>query len=225
MSKTNLVVAAALLTVSGLLSAGTIADVCGTGYSAGCGGLLGTTGTSQDGNWVLATGTAVETVPSSPFVTDNSTYPFGPWVADTGSAEWISPKGTYSSSGGGDAVGTFTYTETFSLAGYNLSTVDLTGEFANDNIGEIWLNGVDTGVGSTHLAFFTGFNLTSGFNSGVNTIEFVVTNTSATGANPSGLIVELTGTGSLNTVPEPASFAFIGLGLGALGLLGRRLRS
>ena len=34
---------------------------------------------------MLATGTAVETVPSSPFVTDNSTYPFGPWVADTGS--------------------------------------------------------------------------------------------------------------------------------------------
>jgi hypothetical protein len=159
-------------------------------------------------------------------VTETGTYPFPNWVANTGSAEWISPQGTYSSSGGGDAVGTFTYTETFSLAGYNLATVDLTGMFANDNVGEIWINGVDTGIGHAGLGSWSPtFNITSGFDPGVNTITFLVTNNSATGANPSGLIVELSGTGSLSSVPEPASFAFIGLGLGALGLLGRRLRS
>jgi hypothetical protein len=221
MLRTNLLVAAAFLTVSGLLSAGTITGVCGTGFSSGC-TTLGGAGT-VDAYWAL-TSAPEATTGTDAFVTDGSpgTFPFPIWVANTASAQWISPEANENTA---DSVGVYVYTETFSLSGYNLATVDLTGMFAADNSGEIWLNGVDTGIGKTGLSSFSSvFNITSGFVSGLNTIQFEVTNTSATGADPTGLIVELSGTGTLSTVPEPASFAFIGLGLGALGLLGRRLR-
>jgi hypothetical protein len=220
----TIVVAAALLSVGGMLSAGTITGVCGTGYSSTACATLGSSG-SVDPNWALTSAPETTQTTGDAYITDTGAFPFPPWLANTSSAQWISP---YADEGGGraDAVGTYVYTEVFSLAGYNLATVDLTGMFAADNSAEIFLNGVDTGIGHTGLGSFSStFNITSGFNAGSNTIQFDVSNTSVSGdgPNPTGLIVELTGTGS--NVPEPASFAFIGLGLGALGLLGRRLRS
>ena len=208
-----------------MLSAGTITGVCGTGFTDSTCSTLATSGV--DPNWALTSAPETTQTSGDAYITGTGAFPFPPWVANTSSAQWISP---FANEGGGraDLVGTYVYTEVFSLSGYNLATVDLTGMFANDNNAEIILNGVDTTIGHVGLGSFSStFNITSGFNAGSNTIQFDVTNTSVSGAgpNPTGLIVELTGTGTLATVPEPASFAFIGLGLGALGLLGRRLRS
>lgn len=62
------------------------------------------------------------------------------------------------------------------------------------------------------------FMLNDGFVSGVNTLDFIVCNKSGTGSatsNPTGLRVELSGTGNL--VPEPSAYVLLGTALIAIG--------
>ena len=74
----------------------------------------------------------------------------------------------------------------------------LSGFFATDNSGYMQLNGVTVGPTSSSFTSLTAFSLTSGFVPGINTLDFVVTNGPTGGAaNPTGLFVELTGTGTL----------------------------
>jgi len=54
---------------------------------------------------------------------------------------------------------------------------------------EILLNGISTGIVSSSLRILTGFDISSGFISGINTLEFVVTNTPQATGNPTGLLV------------------------------------
>jgi hypothetical protein len=75
--------------------------------------------------------------------------------------------------------------------------VVLSGFFATDNSGYIQLNGVTVGPASSTFSSSTAFSLTSGFKPGINTIDFFVTNAPGGSLNPTGLIVELSGTGQL----------------------------
>jgi hypothetical protein len=167
--------------------------IFGTGFAAGGPGLakIGTV----DGNFSLISCPA-GACGSKPFVTLTGQYPFPPWLPDTSSAQWVGP-----SSGGNEAtmnaVGLYDYRETFDLTGFNLSTVVLSGFFATDNSGYIQLNGVTVGPASSTFSSSTAFSLTSGFKPGINTIDFFVTNAPGGSLNPTGLIVELSGTGQL----------------------------
>jgi hypothetical protein len=176
--------------------------IFGTGYVAGGPGLaaIGT----ADGNFTLIscpTGAACVSNGNGgyyAYVTITGQYPFPNWIADTSTGQWIGPD-----AGGdeitADALGVYDYREAFDLTGFDIATVALTGSYTSDNTSYIQLNGVTVGpAGGASLSTFTSFSLTSGFVPGINTIDFFVTNTTGTGAqNPTGLIVELSGTGTL----------------------------
>lgn len=156
----------------------------------------------------------------------------GGWAADTTSSKWISPQSYYGNSsvtGGVDAVGNYTYTTTFSLAGLNPATATISGTFyADDGVVQIDLNGGNTGValqgpGHSNSLVSQSFSISSGFVAGTNTLSFVVDNTARTGSNPSGLMVEnFTGTAA-TAVPEPAALGLMSLAV--VGLASRRKSS
>jgi hypothetical protein len=226
---------ACLLMASGALSASTAFTVYGTGFDSS-GNLLTTAG-SSDGNFTLTVNP--DGIDSNAYLVDSIAFPLGgSWVANDTLSAWIGPQ-SGSSIG---LPGVYTYQESFDLTAYDPSTAQITGQLAADDSvevflngvdtgsgapgysAEIFLNGVDTGISASSVNSRTAINIVSGFNPGVNTLTVVVKNVPETSGNPTGLFAELAG-GS--TVPEPASFAFIGLGLAALGFLPlrRRLRS
>ena len=88
----------------------------------------------------------------------------------------------------------------------------------------MFLNGVDTGSGVVGFAALVPFSINSGFQAGLNTISFAVVNDPGASPNPTGLRVEID-SATAQLTPEPASFGFMGLGLAAIGIVGRRLRS
>ncbi|MGD0958299.1 MAG: PEP-CTERM sorting domain-containing protein [Methylomonas sp.] len=157
---------------------------------------------STDGHYTL-----VSNANYSPMVTTGATiagnasegFPYsGPWLGDNTSSEWIIP-GTNAS-----GVGYFDYQTTFSLAGLNAVTAQITGQWSTDNIGiDIILNGVSLGLTNTNqFSSWTPFSITSDFVAGLNTLDFIVRNTAV---SPTGLRVEMSGTAAAisTAVPEP----------------------
>ncbi len=167
-----------------------IPGLVGTGYVAGGAGLAhpGTT----DGNFKLVSCPSGPCA-NQPYVTQTGIAFPGPWVPNTDTAQWIGPA-MGGMETGIDPVGVYDYRETFDLTGFDLATVRVTGEFASDNGAILELNGVPVGFGSAGFDTWTPLLMNSGFQPGVNTLDFLVTNDLNGYFNPSGLIVELIGT-------------------------------
>lgn len=109
--------------------------------------------------------------------------------------------------------GTYTYRTTFDLTGFDPSTANITGIWRTDDNGlNILING--TGTGQTSVVHVdTAFSVSSGFVSGLNTLDFSINNVSG----PSGLRVSLSGTAdAAATVPEPGSLLLMTLGFSGL---------
>jgi hypothetical protein len=141
-----------------------------------------------------------------------------PWIANSSTSQWIGPD-----TASGSGAYTVVYRTTFDLTGLNPATAVLNGNWAVDDAGNnILINGTSTGI-TTSFAYnaFTPFTISSGFVSGVNTLDFQWTNT----GGPGGLRVELSGTAApISGVPETTSTVLLGTGLAALWFA-RRFRT
>ena len=202
----------------------TILVVCSTTITASGVPLSGlfNTGLDNFGNY-LGTGSpdgnySVIASPSGSFVpvaTDDSIWPLvsGPWVANNPTfSRWISPQ---TNSYG--PAGNYVYRTTFNLpANANLSTVMIGGLWGTDDLGtDILINGSSTGQISGGFVTLVPFMVTSGFNVGLNTLDFALNNA----GGPTGLRVDRF-RGKYDLIPEPGTWILAALGLG--GLLVRR---
>jgi hypothetical protein len=142
--------------------------------------------------------------------------PIPPWVAQGPNSKWIGPRTDPNNM---NQPGAYTYRTTFDLTGFNPATAALSGQVASDDEVLIKLNGVTKVSTITGYASLTGFTITSGFTSGVNTLDFVVTNWPLPSPyqppNPTGLRVELSGT----AVPSGFGIAVYGTGVASFSAL------
>ncbi|MFH2066756.1 MAG: VPLPA-CTERM sorting domain-containing protein [Pseudomonadota bacterium] len=188
----------------------------GNAASAPIGGLMNT---GVDAMGVVLASGSMEINYANTFSAVVNPTPGSPsWVSAPGDAEWIGPDG-------GGAEGSFLYTLTFDLSGLDPSTAIITGNWSIDNTGEIYLNGVWTGVELTSATSFStlhSFTINSGFVEGLNTLIFDVTN--AGSGSPTGLIVSGM-SGTADPVPIPAAMWLFGSGLIGLISIRRRLNN
>jgi hypothetical protein len=203
--------------------------VCGLAWAPNAFGdsiTIFNTGESLGGT-ALATGLAdshysLISAPTGVPLTALTTTPNGAWTPNTATADWI---GTVNGGALSSAVGTYDYQTTFNLTGDIPSTASLSGLWTSDNQGCIFLNGTSTGdcTGGAAFGSLQAFSITSGFISGVNTLDFVIVN----GGGPTGVIAEFsTATVSSSSnpppvssvVPEPSTLVLVGTSL--LGLCG-----
>ena len=173
---------------------------CRPGVGAGDGRpILGLFNTGVDGAGVPRTNGDAEThylLLSAPadaatnlrVATEANGFPVGYWLPDNLTSAWIGPN---SDGQLNSPVGTYDYRISFTLpVGADLSSVSITGRWATDNPGAILVDGGPTGNTSADFSAYTPFTLNSSnatFTTGVNTLDFLVTNTLF---GPTGLRVE-----------------------------------
>jgi len=150
-------------------------------------------------------------------------FPIPPWIPDSSVSAWTVPN--FDVAGRGllnHLPGIYKWKLSFDLTGLVASTASITGKWAADNgLGStILLNGLDTVNPASGFKGFTPFTISSGFQSGTNTLAFIVVNGSGATGNPTGLRVEMDGTAA--PVPEPTTALLMGIGI--VGLIGGAAR-
>lgn len=155
------------------------------------------------------------------YVADNLGFPDGdPWIASGAASKWLTPTASEDQTFDPSAPGVYSWKLSFDLTGFNQSTAAFSAQWATDNSGVVKLNGTEIGTSSS-LSAWSSFAASSGFNSGVNTLEFVVTNFASSSGNPTGLRVEFLSS-TVAAVPEPETYALLLAGLGLMGTIARR---
>jgi hypothetical protein len=176
---------------------------------------VGFSADTQDKHYGLSSTT--DTVGSNGYVTEDNVWPVssgGPWLANTSTSQWLTPTNDQGQSFDPSSPGTYEWTLTFDLSGYDPTTASLQGQFATDNTGVVELNGTEIGTASgfASWATFTALAGSGLFQAGINTLTFVVTNLAQNGGNPTGLRVEFLSS-SIAGVPLPAALWLFGSAL------------
>jgi hypothetical protein len=162
--------------------------------------------------------------PNAYTLSDSDAYPFFAWLANTSISKWITPHPDYAI----DEPGNYVYRTTFYLPPSfkeKHDTASITGLWSSDNAGlDILINGLSTGntvpygnpcdqAGYSYY-YLCPFSITFGFESGLNTLDFVVNNE----GDITGLHVQMTGFYDLKPIPEPSTLGLVCIGI--LGLIG-----
>jgi hypothetical protein len=150
------------------------------------------------------------------------------WFDNTAASSWIAPQADYRGFGSDPPDASYIFFTTFVLpAGYNPATAMITGRWSTDNLGvSITLNATNTGNSINSPYSYLGwqdFSITGGFITGVNTLYFEVYNAFGP-VNPAGLRVEFLESDMQELIPEPGTFALLGVGLLGLVLVRRRMK-
>ena len=143
----------------------------------------------------------------------------GPWLSNSDSSRWITPTANQGESFDPNTPGIYQHELHFNVSGDDAPNAAFNGRFSADNSVAVILNGQQIAEAAGFWSW-TDFSVTSGLHSGVNTLDFVVTNYAQADGNPTGLRVEF-----LTAVPEPSSYAMLLAGVGLLGMLARRRNS
>jgi len=217
MKRTLIAAALAIATLASVhASAATITGLVNTG--------TGASGT-QDTNYALTSNSSDTTIANSyGYVTGGSGFPFNYWTANTATSKWITPTLDQAQTFDANANGTYTYELKFNLAGDVASSAAFTGQFSADNSAVVTLNGKAIGSSSGFTSWSSFASSGATFNSGLNTLDFTVTNWAQNGGNPTGLRVEFTSS-SVTAVPEPETYAMLLAGLGLVGFMARRRKA
>ncbi|MFT5110077.1 MAG: hypothetical protein ACI8XO_003800 [Verrucomicrobiales bacterium] len=185
--------AVALLTLSGAGAASlqAIGDLFSTGVDAGGTPLADG---SADSHYNFSGVPAGENPPGPIAINSAHGFPIGPWLGDNATSSWLVPGPSH------DGVsGDYTYRTTFTIpAGVDPTQVFIRGAGTSDNsTTDVRINGVSTGIGfvGNFGGFDPQFTIQSGFQVGLNTLEFTV---NEAGGGPSGLRVELGGSHGLS---------------------------
>ncbi len=137
--------------------------------------------------------------------------------------KWITPTAAQGDSFDPSSSGLYRFQLKFDLTGFNAASASFAGRFAADNAATITLNGTQI-ANATGFSSWSTFGATSGFNAGVNTLNFDVLNWQQNGGNPAGLRVEFTQS-NIAAVPEPETYGMLLAGLGLLGFVARRRKA
>lgn len=193
-------------------------------YAATITGLVDTgTGASgtQDSNYQLSVLEGATILPGNyGYVTDGTQFPIGPWLANSDVSKWITAFPDQAASLDPTSAGVYDFRLTFNVTG-DVSTAALAGRFAADDSATVVLNGQVIGAAASFTSW-SSFSASTGFLSGVNTLDFLVNNAAQGVGNPMGLRVEFDSPAGVGVVPEPASGAMLLAGLGLIGLKLRR---
>lgn len=212
--KRTLLAAAIVLSALSTANAASISGLSNTGIGAGGTSDTHYTLTAVGDPWI---GTVV------PVITLDNTWPVNPWMANNSTSKWITPTSNQAQSFDAWNDSTYTYSLTFDLSGYNAATAAFSGRVAADNTVKVLLNSTEIGSGNG-FTDWSSFSTNSGFVSGTNTLDFVVTNWAQNSGNPTGLRVEF-GASSVTAVPEPETYAMLLGGLALIGGIARRRKT
>ena len=169
------------------------------------------------------------------YVPTDNVWPInGPWVDNTLSTKWLAvysgstvPTGSVPTVAAGD----YTIRLNFDLGAYDPSTVAFGFAAAADNTLAVSLNGInlsnlgsavgDANYGSLNNYLYSVDGAT--LQTGANSLDFRLTNSSGASGNPAGLYVGFT---SFNgaVIPEPSTYALL-LGVATLAVVAWRRRS
>lgn len=195
-----------------------------TAQAAGISGLANTgTGTSgsTDSHYTLSAASSDTGIANTvPTITYDNLWPISPWMANDSISKWITPTASQAQSFDAWTAGTYTYSLRFDLSGYKADSASFSGRLAADNAVVVLLNNevISSASGFTS---WSSFAASGGFVSGVNQLDFVVTNWAQNGGNPTGLRVEFEQS-AVAAVPEPETYAMLLGGLGLIGFVARR---